>query len=119
MMYEYNPKSGIADEFIHDKEILDLLAFAKENRKNKELIDAVLEKARKRKGISHREAALLLACEIEEENQKIARLAGEIKEHFYGNRIVMFAPLYLSNYCVNDCVYCPYHRENQHIVRKS
>ena len=118
LMYEYNPKSGIADEFIHDKEISDSLAYAKANRKNKERIDAVLQKARKRKGISHREAALLLACELEEENQEIARLAREIKEHFYGNRIVMFAPLYLSNYCVNDCVYCPYHRRNQHIVRK-
>ena len=80
LMYEYNPKSGIADEFIHDKEISDSLAYAKANRKNKERIDAVLQKARKRKGISHREAALLLACELEEENQEIARLAREIKE---------------------------------------
>lgn len=117
-MYKYDSKSSVADEFIHDKEILDTLAYAETNKDNKALIDEVLKKAREMKGISHREAALLLECVLEEENHEIEMLAREIKERFYGNRIVMFAPLYLSNYCVNDCVYCPYHRRNKHIVRK-
>lgn len=117
-MYKYNPKSGIADEFINDAEILDSLAYAEANKSNKEVIDAILKKAGEMKGISHREAAVLLECDLEEENQKIEKLAKEIKERFYGKRIVMFAPLYLSNYCINGCVYCPYHMKNKHIARK-
>lgn len=116
--YKYDPKSGIADEFINDAEILESLRYAEENKNNKEVIDAILEKAREMKGISHREAAVLLECELEEENKEIERLAKEIKERFYGKRIVMFAPLYLSNYCVNGCLYCPYHLKNKHIARK-
>ena len=117
-MYRYDPKSSIADEFINDAEILESLAYAEENKNNKEVVDAILKKAREMKGISHREAAVLLECELEEENKEIERLAKEIKERFYGRRIVMFAPLYLSNYCVNGCVYCPYHMKNKHIARK-
>ena len=117
-MYHYNPKSSIADEFINDAEIRNSLEYAQENKNNKEVIDAILEKARKMKGITHREAAVLLDCELEEENREIEKLAKEIKERFYGRRIVMFAPLYLSNYCVNGCVYCPYHMKNKHIARK-
>lgn len=116
--YKYDPKSGVADEFINDAEIWDSLRYAEENKRNKEVIDAILEKAREMKGISHREAAVLLECELEEENREIERLAKEIKERFYGKRIVMFAPLYLSNYCVNGCLYCPYHLKNKHIARK-
>lgn len=116
--YKYDPKSGVADEFINDAEIRDSLRYAEENKRNKEVIDAILEKAREMKGISHREAAVLLECELEEENREIERLAKEIKERFYGKRIVMFAPLYLSNYCVNGCLYCPYHLKNKHIARK-
>lgn len=114
----YNVKSSVATEFIDDEEILSTLKYAEENKKNKELINSIIEKAKKYKGLSHREAALLLECELEEENEKIYKLAKKIKQEFYGNRIVMFAPLYLSNYCVNGCTYCPYHHKNKHIRRK-
>ncbi len=107
-----------AEEFISHEEILDTLAYADEHKTDVELIDSILEKARERKGLSHREASVLLACEIEEKNQEIYALAEQIKKDFYGNRIVMFAPLYLSNYCVNGCLYCPYHYKNKHIARK-
>ena len=117
-MYKYDPKSSIADEFINDAEILESLAYARENKANKQVIDAILQKAREMKGISHKEAAVLLECELEEENKEIEKLAKEIKERFYGKRIVMFAPLYLSNYCIYSCVYCPYHVKNKHIARK-
>lgn len=114
----YNVKSKDATEFINDGEILETLKYANENKNNKELINKILEKARSYKGISHREALVLLECELEEENKKMQDLAMEIKNKFYGNRIVMFAPLYLSNYCVNGCTYCPYHHGNKHITRK-
>ncbi len=114
----YNMKSNVATEFIDDKEILESLEYAKVNKNNRELINEILEKAKDCKGLSHREAVLLLECDLEDENQKIYKLAKEIKQRFYGNRIVMFAPLYLSNYCVNGCVYCPYHYKNKHIARK-
>lgn len=114
----YNVLSENAEEFISDEEIKETLSFAKLNKGNKELIEELIKKAEECKGLSHREAAVLLECDIEEENQKIFRLAKEIKNKFYGNRIVMFAPLYLSNYCVNGCTYCPYHYKNKHISRK-
>lgn len=115
-MYDVNSKC--ADDFINHEEILDTLKYADENKENVELIDTLIEKAKLRKGLSHREASVLLACGIEEKNQEIFRLAEQIKKDFYGNRIVMFAPLYLSNYCVNGCTYCPYHMKNKHIARK-
>ncbi len=114
----YNMKSKNAVEFINDEEILDTLSYAKENKSNRELINHIIKKASEMKGLSHREAAVLLECDLEEENQKMFQLAMDIKQKFYGNRIVMFAPLYLSNYCVNGCVYCPYHYKNKHISRK-
>ncbi len=114
----YNVKSSLATEFINNEEILETLKFAEENKRNKVLINEILEKAKKFKGLSHREAAILLECDLEEEIEKIHDLAKEIKQKFYGNRIVMFAPLYLSNYCVNGCTYCPYHHQNKHISRK-
>lgn len=114
----YNPKSKIAGEFICDSEIQETLRYARENCNNRELVDAVLEKARAFKGISHREAALLLECDFPDVTETVFALANEIKHRFYGNRIVMFAPLYLSNYCVNGCVYCPYHAKNKDIRRK-
>ena len=114
----YNPKSKIASEFICDDEIKDTLRYARENCNNRELVDSILEKAHAFKGISHREAALLLECDFPDVTEKIFALANEIKHRFYGNRIVMFAPLYLSNYCVNGCVYCPYHAKNKEIRRK-
>ena len=122
----YNPKSMKAEEFINDAEILDTLRYAEENKDNIELIDKILDKARPRRtengvhceGLTHREASVLLACRIPEKVEEMYRLAREIKLAFYGNRIVMFAPLYLSNYCVNGCVYCPYHMKNKHITRK-
>ncbi len=122
----YNPKSLKADEFINHEEILATLEYAEANKNNIALIDEILEKARPKKngnglicgGLTHREASVLLACDIPEKNEEIYRIAEEIKLAFYGNRIVMFAPLYLSNYCVNGCVYCPYHYKNKHITRK-
>ena len=114
----YNPKSLKAEEFIDHQEILDTLKYADENKENFELIDSLLEKAKNLKGLTHREASVLLACEDEERTRKMFDLAEQIKKDFYGNRIVMFAPLYLSNYCVNGCVYCPYHYKNKHICRK-
>ena len=125
-MVTYNPKSLRAEEFINDEEIRATLAYAEENKNNIELIDRILAKARPVKngtgatcaGLTHREASVLLACDIPEKIEEIYQIAGEIKETFYGNRIVMFAPLYLSNYCVNGCVYCPYHLKNKTIPRK-
>ena len=114
----YNPKSKIATEFIDDTEIQETLAYAAENKANFPLIDQILEKAATLKGLNHREAAVLLECEDPAYLEKIYALAREIKEKNYGNRIVMFAPLYLSNYCVNECRYCPYHHHNKHIARK-
>jgi 2-iminoacetate synthase len=114
----YNPKSTKAEEFIDHQEVLDTLAYAEANQHNTALIDSILAKAKERKGLTHREASVLLECDIKEKNDEIFALAKQIKEDFYGNRIVMFAPLYLSNYCVNGCVYCPYHAQNRHIPRK-
>lgn len=122
----YNPKSLKAEEFINHEEILKTLAYADENKNNDKLIDEILEKARPQKnktgyvcaGLSHREASVLLACENPEKIKKMFEVAEEIKQAFYGNRIVLFAPLYLSNYCVNGCLYCPYHAKNKHIGRK-
>jgi 2-iminoacetate synthase len=114
----YNPKSMKAEEFINHEEVMATLAYAEENKTNAALIGGIIEKARLRKGLSHREAAVLLECRLEDKNQEIFALARQLKQDFYGNRVVMFAPLYLSNYCVNECVYCPYHRQNRHIPRK-
>lgn len=114
----YDVYSKHADDFINHEEILETLAYADENKANEALINSILKKARLRKGLSHREASVLLACQMEEKNQEIYKLAEQIKKDFYGNRIVMFAPLYLSNYCVNGCTYCPYHLKNKHIARK-
>ena len=114
----YNVKSPHADEFIDHEEVLASLKYADENKNNAALIDSIIEKAKELKGLSHREASVLLACELPEQTKKIYALAEQIKKDFYGNRIVLFAPLYLSNYCVNGCVYCPYHHQNKHIPRK-
>ena len=125
-MAVYNPKSLKAEEFINHEEILETLEYAEANKNNIELIDSILEKARPKKtetgcvcsGLTHREASVLLACDIPEKIEEIYKIAEEIKLAFYGNRIVIFAPLYLSNYCVNGCVYCPYHLKNKTIPRK-
>ncbi|WP_293971432.1 [FeFe] hydrogenase H-cluster radical SAM maturase HydG [uncultured Ruminococcus sp.] len=117
-MPKYDKHSLKAEEFINDGEIKDTLKFADENKDNLELIDKIIEKAKHRKGLDHREASVLLACENKEKLDEIFALAQQIKKDFYGDRIVMFAPLYLSNYCVNGCVYCPYHAKNKHICRK-
>ena len=118
-IYEvYNIKTRQAEEFINHQEILDTLEYAQANRNNRPLIESLIDKAALCQGLSHREAALLLECDEPELVQRIYHLAREIKRKFYGNRIVMFAPLYLSNYCVNGCVYCPYHAKNRTIPRK-
>ena len=115
-MYDVN--SASADDFINNEEVLATLEYAKSNKDNVELIDKIIEKAKLGNGLTHREASVLLACEIPEKNEEIYSLAKKIKQEYYGNRIVLFAPLYLSNYCVNGCVYCPYHAKNTHIPRK-
>ena len=125
-MANYDPRSLKAEEFIHDGEILDTLAWAEEHKNDLPLIRSILEKARPQKtdtgytcaGLTHREASVLLACDDPEIIAEIYKIAEEIKLAFYGNRIVIFAPLYLSNYCVNGCTYCPYHHQNKHIARK-
>ncbi len=114
----YDPASGRAEEFINHQEIQDSIQYAKENKHNRKLIESLLVKARDLKGLNHREALLLLECEEQDLVERMFHLAQEIKQRFYGNRIVMFAPLYLSNYCVNGCTYCPYHARNRHIARK-
>ena len=114
----YNPKSLKAEEFISHEEILETLEYAEQNKNNMPLIREILDKAATRKGLSHREASVLLACDDENVREEMYALARQIKKDFYGNRIVMFAPLYLSNYCVNGCVYCPYHHQNKHIPRR-
>ena len=114
----YDPKSMKATEFIDDQEIQDTLAYAEANKSNRELIQSLIDRAHDCKGLTHREAAVLLDCDQEDLNEQMYTLAKEIKQKIYGNRIVMFAPLYLSNYCVNGCVYCPYHAKNKHISRK-
>ena len=115
---KYDPKSPHAEEFIHHGEIMDTLAYAEENKSNRALIEGLLDRAVDCKGLSHREAAVLLACDLPDLNEKMFSLAKKIKEELYGQRIVLFAPLYLSNYCVNACVYCPYHAKNKNIRRK-
>lgn len=114
----YDKKSKYAEEFINHEEILDSLEYGKKNSKNKKLIKEILEKAKKAKGLNHKEAFVLLACEIDELNKEIFSLAKKLKLKFYGNRVVLFAPLYLSNYCVNGCLYCPYHAKNKTIPRR-
>jgi 2-iminoacetate synthase len=114
----YDCKSKKAEEFINDEEILETLEYAQKNKHNRELIESLLDRAKDCKGLTHREAAVLLDCDIPDLNEKMHELAKEIKQKFYGNRIVLFAPLYLSNYCVNGCVYCPYHCKNKTISRK-
>ena len=115
-MYQVTSKK--ATEFIDDNEILETIKYAHAHQNNRLLIDQILKKAEQCKGLTHREAAVLLFCDLADQNQRIYELAKEIKKKFYGNRIVMFAPLYLSNYCVNSCTYCPYHFQNKHIARK-
>ncbi len=125
-MAGYNVRSGKADDFIDHQEILDTLEYADAHKNDIKLIEEILHKARPVwkgklldcKGLDHREASLLLACEDPGINKRIVELAKEIKRAFYGNRIVLFAPLYLSNYCVNGCLYCPYHMKNKTIPRK-
>ena len=117
MGYKYDPASTKAEEFINDEEIRECLEYAEKNKHNEALINEILEKARLEKGLSHKEALVLLDCDIEEKNKEIFALAEQIKKNYYGNRIVLFAPLYLSNYCVNGCLYCPYHAKNKHIPR--
>ena len=114
----YNVKSNKAEEFIDDQEILDTIEYAKKNKNNRELIFSLIERAKDCKGLTHREAMLLLECDIPEAISEMEKVAKMIKDKLYGNRIVLFAPLYLSNYCINGCVYCPYHQKNKHIARK-
>ena len=114
----YDPKSAKGEEFINHEEILETLAFAQAHKADRAMIETALKKAEAFKGLTHREAAVLLACEENDLNDRIFAAAKKVKEHIYGNRIVLFAPLYLSNYCVNTCTYCPYHAKNKHIVRK-
>ena len=117
-MTSYNSKSEKAEEFISNEEILDTIRYGEENKNNRDLIIQIIEKAKQMKGLSHKEAFVLLKCEETDLNEEIFQLAKKIKLKIYGNRIVLFAPLYLSNYCVNGCVYCPYHAKNKNMPRK-
>ena len=117
-MIKYQVNSPRADEFIHDGEIMATLEYAKQHRNDMAMVDEILARAAERKGLSHRDAAVLLECDDPAIIERIFKLAREIKQHIYGNRIVMFAPLYLSNYCINGCVYCPYHAKNRPIPRR-
>ena len=117
-MIKYDPHSMKAEEFINDEEIKRTLEYADKHKNDIKLIDEIIKKAKERKGLNHREASVLLACEDPDKIKEIYDLAEQIKKDFYGNRIVLFAPLYLSNYCVNGCLYCPYHLKNGHIPRK-
>lgn len=117
-MWKYDPKSKIADEFINHEEIMETLAYAEAHKSDTGLMRDILQKAGERKGLNHREASVLLANENLEIDEEIFALAKQLKQDFYGNRIVLFAPLYLSNYCVNGCTYCPYHAVNKHMPRK-
>lgn len=114
----YDVKSPNADDFINHQEIIDTLAYADMQAKDTVFVSSLLDKARKGKGLSHREASVLLACEDTELVSEMFEISRKIKEDYYGNRIVLFAPLYLSNYCVNGCTYCPYHLKNKNIARK-
>ncbi|MCI5642783.1 MAG: [FeFe] hydrogenase H-cluster radical SAM maturase HydG [Peptoniphilus sp.] len=114
----YKVDSKVAEEFINHDEIMDTIAFAEENKNNRKVLEKILNKAKKEKGLSHREAAVLLLNEDDAIQDEIYKLAKKIKEDHYGNRIVLFAPLYLSNYCINGCTYCPYHSKNKNIRRK-
>lgn len=115
----YDVASSKAEEFISHDEIMDTLTYAEANKHNRELLDSILAKAATYKGLNHREAAVLLVCDLPEYKEKLFNLAIEIKRKIYGDRVVLFAPLYLSNYCINGCVYCPYHSKNRHIKRKN
>ena len=114
----YDVKSLDSINFIDHNEIMETLAWAEKNKNNEKLIDDIIQKAKEKRGLTHREALILLDCTLDDKNNEIFSLAEKIKKDFYGNRIVLFAPLYLSNYCVNGCVYCPYHYTNRHIPRK-
>jgi len=116
--YRYDPKSAVAEEFINHEEIMDTLAYAKAHQSDRPLIESLIRKAAAGQGLTHREALTLLDCELPDLNEQMFTLAKQIKERFYGRRIVMFAPLYLSNYCINGCTYCPYHGRNRRIPRK-
>ena len=114
----YDVKSEYAGEFISDAEIRETMAYAEAHKADRPLIVSILKKARECRGLTHREAAVLLECDLEDLNERMFALARRIKEKIYGNRIVMFAPLYLSNYCINGCTYCPYHAKNKTMLRK-
>jgi len=114
----YNVRSNKAQEFIDHEEIMETLSWAEKHKSDRALIESILEKAKNFKGLTHREAAVLLDCDLPDLNEKMQSLAKQIKEKIYGKRIVLFAPLYLSNHCINGCVYCPYHSKNKHIQRK-
>ena len=114
----YNPASEIADEFISDREIQDTILYAREHSKDRAIVEEIIRQAAMLKGLTHREASILMECEDPELQEKIFELAREIKRKLYGNRIVMFAPLYLSDWCINGCVYCPYHSKNRTIPRR-
>ena len=116
-MRRYDASSAYAEEFIHDGEIRATLEYAEAHCNDRALIEEILQKAAEGRGLSHREATVLLLCDSSFE-ERIYALAKQIKQRIYGNRIVMFAPLYLSNHCINGCTYCPYHATNRTIPRR-
>lgn len=114
----YDKGSKQAARFIDREEIERTMRYAREHRDDRALIGAILDKAEAARGITHEEAAVLLECCDAELQERIFSLARKIKRQLYGNRVVLFAPLYLSNYCINGCTYCPYHAANRTMERK-
>lgn len=110
--------SDKASSFICPEDIERTLRLASEYNSNKRIVESILDKAAEMKGLLPSEAAILLLNNAPDMTEKIFALAEKIKNAYYGNRVVLFAPLYLSNYCVNACTYCPYHAKNKNIFRK-
>ena len=114
-LFKYDSKSRNANEFINDEEILKTISKVESGDYN---IREILDKASLMKGLEPYEALALLLCNDKDAENEMFEIAKKIKLEIYGKRIVLFAPLYLSNYCINGCVYCPYHAKNSHIARK-
>ena len=114
-LFKYDSKSRNANEFINDEEILKTISQVESGNYN---IRNILDKAKEMKGLEPNEALALLLCDYKDAENEMFEIAKKIKLEIYGKRIVLFAPLYLSNYCINGCVYCPYHAKNKHIARK-
>ncbi|AQW25421.1 [FeFe] hydrogenase H-cluster radical SAM maturase HydG [Clostridium perfringens] len=116
-MLKDNEKYNALD-FIKDDEINSLIAKGKELVSDKELVREIIEKSKSAEGLTHEETAVLLNLEDKELIEEMFKAARQVKEKLYGKRLVVFAPLYVSNYCVNNCTYCGYKHCNDELKRK-